>query len=222
MTITHTTIEDLDTIRELFGLAIQYQQSKAANHWHGMDEALIKREIGEHLHWKIVEEGIVEEKMMREKMMREKRMVAGRGRVREQALPAIVCFFSVAFADSLVWDERDADPSLYLHRIITNPAFRGRGYVKHIIAWAESFGAAAGKRYIRLDTHVDNQRLNAYYQECGFVFCGVKKFDGQEGNPGVPRHYLGSGLSLYEREIPIDAFVQDVSGSFKMTPNADS
>jgi ribosomal protein S18 acetylase RimI-like enzyme len=87
-----------------------------------------------------------------------------------------------------------------LHRIVTNPAFRGRGYVRHIVAWAETFGKARGKRFIRLDTSRDNQRLNAYYQECGFVFSGFKQFP-DDSDPSVPRHYLGRGLSLYEKAI---------------------
>ena len=56
MTITHTTIEDLDILEDLFGLAIQYQQSKSSNSWHGMNRMLIENEIRENLHWKIVEE----------------------------------------------------------------------------------------------------------------------------------------------------------------------
>ena len=171
MNITHTTIEDLDILEDLFGLAIQYQQSKSSNSWHGMNRMLIENEIRENLHWKIIEAG------------------------------QIACFFSIAFNDRLVWDDRDAEPSIYLHRIVTNPAFRGKGYVKHIVAWAEAFGLAMGKQWVRLDTGRDNAKLNAYYRECGFVFCGIKQFD-DDGDPSIPRHYLGSGLSLYERSIP--------------------
>ncbi|HXB95440.1 MAG TPA: GNAT family N-acetyltransferase [Puia sp.] len=170
MTFTHTVPEDLEVLEELYRLAIEYQRTRTANPWQGMNRPLIEKEIHEQLHWKIIDEG------------------------------CIASFFSVAFSDRLVWDERDADPSIYLHRIVTNPSFRGRGYVKHIVAWAEDFGRAMGKLYIRLDTGRDNQRLNAYYSECGFKFSGVKQFD-DPGDPAVPRHYLGSGLSLYERKI---------------------
>jgi predicted GNAT family N-acyltransferase len=170
MLITHTTIEDLDVLEDLFGLAIQYQQSRSGHSWRGMNRPLIEKEIREGYHWKIVEEG------------------------------RIACFFSIAFNDRLVWDERDADPSIYLHRIVTNPAFRGREYVKHIVAWAEAFGRAAQKQWVRLDTGRDNERLNAYYLQCGFVFCGIKQFE-DDGDPSVPKHYLGSGLSLFEKKI---------------------
>jgi ribosomal protein S18 acetylase RimI-like enzyme len=171
MTFTPTTIEDLGTIEELYGLAIRYQQSKSSHHWRGMNKPLIEQEIREQLHWKILED------------------------------EKIACFFSIAFTDRMVWDERDADPAIYLHRIVTNPAFRGKGYVKHIVAWAEAFGRAAQKQWVRLDTGRENERLNAYYRECGFVFCGIKQF-ADDSDPSVPRHYLGSGISLYERPIP--------------------
>jgi len=169
MTILNTIPEDIKVIKELYSLAIQFQKAKSVNYWHGMNQALIEEEIKEQLHWKIVEGN------------------------------QIACFFSIAFTDRLVWDERDADPSIYLHRIVTNPAFRGRGYVKDITTWAEQFGSSAGKDFVRLDTNRDNQKLNAYYQECGFVYCGVKIFE--DDAPGVPKHYLGSGLSLYEKRI---------------------
>ena len=170
MDIINTTTGDLEVLQELFNQAIQYQLSKSSNAWHGMNRTLIEQEIREKLHWKVVEEG------------------------------QIACCFSIAFTDRMVWDERDADPSIYLHRIVTNPVFRGRGYVRQIVAWAETFGRAGGKRFIRLDTNRDNQRLNDYYQECGFVFCGFKQFS-DDSDLSVPRHYLGSGLSLYEKAI---------------------
>lgn len=171
MTFAHTVPEDLDVLEELFRLAIAYQHTRGADGWHGMNRPLIEREISRQLHWKIVED------------------------------ERIACFFSVAHSDRLVWDEKDTDPSIYLHRIVTNPAFRGKGYVKYIVAWAEDLGRALGKRYIRLDTGRDNQRLNAYYRECGFEYCGIKQFD-DPSDPAVPAHYLGSGLSLFERKIP--------------------
>jgi ribosomal protein S18 acetylase RimI-like enzyme len=170
MTFTHTVPDDLEVLEELYRLAIEYQRTRTANPWQGMNRPLIEKEIHGQLHWKIIEED------------------------------RIASFFSVAFSDRLVWDERDADPSIYLHRIVTNPSFRGRGYVKHIVAWAEEVGRAMGKHYIRLDTGRDNRRLNAYYSECGLEFCGIKQFD-DTGDPAVPRHYLGSGLSLFERKI---------------------
>jgi ribosomal protein S18 acetylase RimI-like enzyme len=168
--ITPSTQEDVPTIRELFDAAIAYQKQKFGKHWHGFNEELVCEEIDKNLHWKITE--------------------------REE----IAAFFSIAFTDALVWDERDADPAIYLHRIVTNPAFRGRAYVRHITAWAMDYGRAAGKNFVRLDTDRENTKLNAYYQQCGYQFCGVKTFH-DYNNPAIPKHYFGSGLSLYEKPI---------------------
>ena len=163
-------MDDVPAIRELFGAAIDYQKQKFGKHWHGINEAELVKEIAGQLHWKIMEED------------------------------RIAAFFSIAFTDALIWEERDADPAIYLHRIVTNPAFRGRRYVNAITGWAEAYGREAGKAFIRLDTDRDNTRLNAYYQECGYQFCGIKIFHDHD-NPAIPKHYFGSGLSLYERRI---------------------
>jgi ribosomal protein S18 acetylase RimI-like enzyme len=172
MDFAPSTMDDLPVIRELFEKAIEYQSVKFGKHWQGLNEPQLVREIGHRLHWKIVETDV------------------------------IAAFFSIAFTDGLIWEERDADPAIYLHRIVTNPAYRGRGYVGAITAWAENFGRAAGKLFVRLDTDVDNSRLNKYYRECGYVFCGVKKFTNKDrANSDIPLHYFGSGLSLFERAI---------------------
>jgi ribosomal protein S18 acetylase RimI-like enzyme len=168
--ITCSTLDDLPRIEELFDLAIQYQKTQSTNFWHGMDRNLIEHEIRNGLHWKIVESG------------------------------DIACLFSIALTDRIVWEDRDQEPSIYLHRIVTNPAFRGKGYVRQIIAWAEEFGRERGLQYVRLDTNRDNRRLNDYYRDCGFEFCGFRVFTDDDA-PLVPRHYLGSGLSLFERRI---------------------
>lgn len=170
MIITQSIPDDVPVIRELFAAAIEYQKQKVDNHWHELNEAGLVKEIAEQLHWKIMEKD------------------------------RIAAFFSIAFTDALIWDERDADPAIYLHRIVTNPSFRGRGYVGAITDWAEAYGGEAGKAFVRLDTDRNNTRLNAYYQQCGYTFCGTKTFH-DTSNPLIPKHYFGAGLSLYEKPI---------------------
>ena len=36
----------------------------------------------------------------------------------------IVCNWAIAFSDKEIWEERDKNDSIYIHRIATNPAFR--------------------------------------------------------------------------------------------------
>ena len=172
MVFRQSSPDDIPEICELFDAAIAFQKQKFGKHWHGLKEELLLAEIRDGLHWKIMEGD------------------------------QIAAFFSIALTDALVWDERDADPAIYLHRIVTNPAFRGRGYVPLITDWAETYGRETGLTFVRLDTDRDNTRLNAYYQECGYRFCGIKTFHDLD-NPEIPKHYFGAGLSLYEKPIKV-------------------
>ena len=107
----------------------------------------------------------------------------------------IACVFSVQYEDPFVWE--DGEPSLYLHRIVTNPAFKGNGYVKEIIGWAINHGRAINKKFVRLDTFSDNPRLIDYYVRCGFRLIGYKFF---KPEASIPEHYR-DGLSLFEITI---------------------
>lgn len=107
----------------------------------------------------------------------------------------IACVFSVLYDDPIVWGVQE--PSLYLHRIVTHPEFKGNAYVRDIVAWAKTYGKTQGKRFIRLDTFPDNEKLKNYYIRHGFRLCGIKQFDPGEK---IPEHYR-DGLSLFEIDI---------------------
>jgi ribosomal protein S18 acetylase RimI-like enzyme len=85
---------------------------------------------------------------------------------------SIACIFTVAYSDPLIWGEKKNEPALYIHRIVTNLLFRERGFVKIIFEWAKEYGRKLGKKFIRIDTWSDNQKLIDYYTECGFTFQG--------------------------------------------------
>ena len=122
MTIINCTLADLDLIFEFYDDAIAYQKRVFGKHWLGFEREKIATEIDEQRQWKIM--------------------------VDEQ----VACIFVVTFRDPLIWQERDNDQSLYLHRIVTHSRFRGQGLVKDIMAWARRYGPAIGKKFIRLDT----------------------------------------------------------------------
>ena len=110
----------------------------------------------------------------------------------------IVCIFAITYSDPLIWKEKDVSPSIYIHRIVTHPGYRGRFFVKDIVAWAKQFGKQHDKLFIRMDTFGDNQKLIDYYVSCGFNFLGLTTM----GNtPTLPKHYEGASLSLFEIEI---------------------
>src|SRR5690349_14738041 len=105
MEILNSTITDLNEILRLYDLAIAYQKTKSDKYWQGFDEHLIKKEIENGCHWKIVDNGI------------------------------IVCIFSTTNNDAIIWREKSKDLAIYLHRIVTNPNFRGNNYVLVILQW---------------------------------------------------------------------------------------
>ena len=67
----------------------------------------------------------------------------------------------------------------------------------------ELFSAAIQYQKLKFGKHwhgLNEVFVEKEITECGYVFCGFKKFD-DDNNPLIPGHYLGPGLSLYERKI---------------------
>lgn len=160
--------EDLPEIFRLYDLAIEFQKTVFDKSWLPFDRKLIEREIAEKRNWKIVIDG------------------------------EIACVFSIAFEDSLIWKEKSRDAAIYIHRITTNPDFRGRKLVPVIIEWARGYARSIGKDFVRMDTWSDNRKLIDYYTACGFEFVGVVAPDEIEK---LPKHYEGITLSLFEMKI---------------------
>lgn len=165
MKIELSTPGDIDTIFSLYDEGTRYQKAVAKKHWQGFERTLVEREILEKRQWKIVTDG------------------------------QVACVFAIAFSDPLIWQEKNNDPAIYLHRIATNPAFYGNGYVKQIIAWAKEYALQNGKSFIRMDTGSGNERLNNYYVSCGFTYLGVTEISDADD---LPDHYKGGTSSLFE------------------------
>jgi ribosomal protein S18 acetylase RimI-like enzyme len=165
MRIINSAPEDIATIFRLYDEGTAYQKAVAKKQWKGFERSLIELEIREKRQWKIM---IGEE---------------------------VACVFAVTFNDPFIWLEKDKDPAIYIHRIATNPLFRGNSFVKHIIAWAKDHAKENGKRYIRMDTGSGNDKLNRYYMDCGFNYLGVIHLGDTEN---LPEHYKGGSSSLFE------------------------
>jgi hypothetical protein len=166
--------EDIDEIFRLYALAIEFQKTKFDKAWLPFDRKFIEREIAEKRHWKI----LVDER--------------------------IACIFSIAYEDPLIWKEKGRDPAIYIHRIVTNPDFRGQRFVPKITDWACGYAKSIGKKFVRMDTWGDNQKLIDYYTECGFEFLGVVT---PTITAELPKHYEGITLSLFE--IQLDQMKQE-------------
>lgn len=168
MEIVNSTVQDLDAIFDLYDAAIAHQKAVSNMHWKPFDRKLVEIEIAEARQWKIMIEG------------------------------QIACVFVSAYADPAIWGEKDQQPSVYLHRIVTHPEFRGRNFVRAITEWAKQHAQVLGRNFVRLDTWAENLKLKELYLRAGFQFIG----NTAPADPSsLPSHYSGILLGLYEIEI---------------------
>jgi ribosomal protein S18 acetylase RimI-like enzyme len=165
MEIQNSTIEDLDFIFGLYRAATAYQKERFISHWPEFDREMVSNEIFEKRQWKLIIEG------------------------------EIVCIWATTFSDPLIWVDRNADPSVYLHRISTNPNCRGKGFVKQIVEWSKLYAIQNNKKFIRLDTVGENQKLIQNYTSFGFDFLGFYQLT---NTAGLPKHYHNAIVSLFE------------------------
>ncbi len=170
MKILNCTIEDVEDIFKLYRLATDFQKIKFPdNQWPPFSENLIKTEINDHRQWKI----LIDNK--------------------------IACIWAIAFHDPQIWEERDIDPAIYIHRIATNPDFRGLNFVFEIVKWAKEYAISKNKLFIRMDTCGNNEKLIHHYVNCGFNFLG---FSRPKDTDGLPSHYENADVCLFE--IPLN------------------
>ncbi len=166
--IRNSNINDIAEIFRLYKISTDFQKTRFTVHWPEFDRTLIETEIAENRQWKIVAED------------------------------KIVCIWATTFNDPQIWEERNEDPSVYIHRIATNPDFRGQNLVGEIVEWVKVYAKENQKQYIRMDTVGDNQGLINYYTKCGFDFLGLLKLKNTEG---LPAHYDNATVSLFQMTL---------------------
>jgi len=166
--IQNSNINDIDDIFRLYKLATDFQKTRFTVHWPEFDRTLIETEIAENRQWKIVTDD------------------------------KIVCVWATTFNDPQIWEERNEDPAIYIHRIATNPDFRGQNLVGQIVEWVKIYAKEIQKQFVRMDTVGDNPGLINYYIKCGFDFLGLLKLKNTEG---LPAHYDNATVSLFQITI---------------------
>lgn len=169
--IRPATSEDLPIILDLYEKAIEFQKTVFHKTWLGFQRRAVAAEINDDRLWKVVESG------------------------------RIACIYSIAFEDPIIWGEHSHESAMYIHRIVTNPDFRGRAYVRTITGWAIEHARNLSLRFVRMDTWGDNHKLIEYYCDCGFRFLGVTT---PADSPTLPPHYRDIELGLFEIDLSDD------------------
>lgn len=166
MKTLNSTSKDISEIFRLYSLATEFQKRTfSKNTWPTFQRELVEIEIHEQRQFKIV--------------------------IDDQ----IACVWAITFTDPQIWEEKNSDPSIYIHRIATNPIFRGQKFVTEIVNWARSYAKYHQKKFIRMDTCGDNQKLIAHYESCGFNFLGMVRLKNVDQ---LPSHYQDADVCLFE------------------------
>jgi ribosomal protein S18 acetylase RimI-like enzyme len=169
MKIQTSTSQDILEIFRLYGLATDFQKRIfPENTWPTFERELVETEIQEQRQFKMLVDN------------------------------QIACVWAVTFTDPQIWEERDKDPAIYIHRIATNPDFHGRKFVNEIVTWAKDYAYSNQKKFIRMDTCGNNQGLIKHYKSCGFDFLGIVQLQNADE---LPSHYKDADVCLFEIKL---------------------
>ncbi|MBU0695264.1 MAG: GNAT family N-acetyltransferase [Bacteroidetes bacterium] len=169
MIILNSELNDITAIFKLYQLATDFQKIKfPGNLWPVFGKELIIQEINENRQFKIV----IDHK--------------------------IACIWAITYQDAQIWEDSENESALYIHRIATNPEFRGRNFVQSIVDWSKNFAQKQNINFIRLDTCGRNDQLINHYKKCGFNFLGMKKL---KNTSELPSHYHDAEVCYFEIEL---------------------
>lgn len=166
MIITNSTLNDIPTIFKLYKMATDFQKIKfPENQWPEFDKEFITAEVVENRQFKL--------------------LIGSK----------IACVWAVAFSDAQIWENSKNEASIYIHRIATNPEFRGNNFVQAIVDWSKKYAKQQNKQFIRMDTCGKNDRLISHYENCGFNYLGMKKI---KNASELPAHYHNAEVCYFE------------------------
>lgn len=138
--ISNITLHDLEQITCLFNEAIKLKRKNSYKVWDIIDEVALPKDIENNLQFKIHHDDI------------------------------ILCVFTIQYNDPFIWQDKDQNDAVYLHRIVTNPNFKGHRLFEKVLTWAIQFAKQNKRKHLRMDTWADNHQLINYYKSFGFRF----------------------------------------------------
>jgi len=166
--IVPTTTDDLPFIYNLFDLSIEYQEQKGFPVWRGYDKSSLLNDAHHGNQYKIIVDN------------------------------EIAMAFSVCYSDTVIWREMENGTSVYLHRIVVNPIFKGQKLFGKVLRWTTDHARAKGLSSIRMDTWDNNPTLIDYYLSFGFRLIGHFV---TPDTPELPAHNRKLPIVLMEKKI---------------------
>jgi len=97
---------------------------------------------------------------------------------------------TIVWEDPLVWGERH-EPAGYIHMLMVNRAFAGRGFGRALLDWTERFILDSERDLARLDCTRGNRALRRYYERGGYELVEYKAFPGLEMAPEAALYEKG-------------------------------
>lgn len=82
--------------------------------------------------------------------------------------PEIKACCCIVDVDPVYWPHKAQGESLYLHKIITDPDARKRGYGDLLVSYFKQKGQAEGYPDVRLDVRAHKDKLRTFYERNGF------------------------------------------------------
>jgi ribosomal protein S18 acetylase RimI-like enzyme len=169
MVIKNVTITDIGEVFKFYKIASEYQTAKKkVVVWPAFERAMVETEIAENRQFKLLINN------------------------------EIACIWAITFSDKQIWEERNKDTAVYIHRIATDPKFRGNNFVADIVTWAKEYVKQKNIQFIRLDTLGNNIKLIAHYKNAGFDFLGLFNL---KNTDRLPDHYQLAPVCLFEIDL---------------------
>ncbi|MGN6352484.1 MAG: GNAT family N-acetyltransferase [Parafilimonas sp.] len=154
MQIVTTTLNDIDSVKEIYSAARHYQLQQTGYGWPVFADDFIEQEIKEKRHFKVLDD-------------------AGE----------IAGIFSVVNEEPVIWDDTDGKEAIYLHRMAVSSRHRGKQIAAEMVNWAKKRAIEQNKKFVRIDTWSDNEALKSYYRHLGFALVGKKSISSDTGLP---------------------------------------
>ena len=152
LVVKQAQLNDKLLIEEMLKQAAKWLQKKGSNQWSG----ILK---GEDRH---------------DTLKAIKREEVFIGKVDNQLAGMFVLWSHQSKWDEEFWGRDTSDAYLYLHRLVVERSFSGKGVAEQLLFEAKKYAEAKDFSVIRLDCIADNAYLNKLYQNAGFCYIGKK------------------------------------------------